>query len=134
MKTRNWRLAVVSFLLVVLVSSKAADRDDAARVEGAAAQDPSGTHNMLVVGRNAVFLSHLPMFDGRNEKATDYTSLHRYQLILEVSFTENGQDVTDLYTDDRQGNLGTKMYTLSPEPFWRAYSPRTLKRFGAEFL
>jgi|SRR5260221_4830953 len=65
MKTRNWRLAVVSFLLVVLVSSKAADRDDAARVEGAAAQDPSGTHNMLVVGRNAVFLSHLPMFDGR---------------------------------------------------------------------
>src|SRR5258708_5883943 len=66
MKTRrNWRLAVVSSMLVILVSSKAADRDDAALVEGAAAQDPSGTHNMLVVGRKAVFLSHLPMFDGR---------------------------------------------------------------------
>jgi hypothetical protein len=117
MKTRNWRLAVVSSMLVILVSSKAAGRDDAALVEGAAAQDPSGTHNMLVVGRNVVFLSHLPMFDGLNEKATDYTSLHRYQLILEVSFTENGKDVTDLYTNDRQANLGTKMYTLSPEPF-----------------
>jgi len=64
-------------MLVILVSSKAADRDDAALVEGAAAQDPSGTHNMLVVGRNAVFLSHLPMFDGLNEKANPGSKLHR---------------------------------------------------------
>jgi hypothetical protein len=71
---------------------------------------------MLVVGNETVFLSHLPMFKGLNEQATDYTSPHRYQVILEVNFTGNGKDVTDIYTKDRQGSPGTKMYTLNPEP------------------
>ena len=30
-------------------------------------EDAPNTHNMLVVGTEAVFLSHLPMFDGLNE-------------------------------------------------------------------
>src|SRR3954452_2008544 len=70
--------------------------------------DPRGTHNMLVVGENTVFLSHLPMFDNLNDKQTDYTSLHRYQVMLEATFSKNGKDVTELYTRDRKNNRNVR--------------------------
>jgi hypothetical protein len=44
-----------------------------------AVEDHPATHNMLVVGTETVFLSHLPMFDAVNKNGTDYTSPHRYQ-------------------------------------------------------
>jgi len=77
-------------------------------------EDAPNTHNMLVVGTEAVFLSHLPMFDGLNERKSDYTSPHRYQVILEARFSSGGKDVTALYTEDRKNHPKTKMYTLSP--------------------
>ena len=68
---------------------------------------------MLVVGKESAFLSHLPMFDALNSKKTDFTSPHRYQVILEARFIREGKDVTEIYTKDRESNVGTKMYTLS---------------------
>ena len=72
---------------------------------------------MLVVGERTVFLSHLPMFDDLNEEKTDYTSMHRYQVILEGRFIRNRKDVTNIYTKDRESNPGTKIYTLQPARF-----------------
>ncbi len=77
-------------------------------------EDAPNTHNMLVVGTEAVFLSHLPMFDGLNEGKSDYTSPHRYQVILEARFSSGGKDVTAVYTEDRKNHPKAKMYTLSP--------------------
>jgi hypothetical protein len=79
-------------------------------------EDRPNTHNMLVVGEQTVFLSHLPMFDGLNRDQTAYVSPHRYQVILEATFTDRGKSVQNLYTSDRKLHPGTKMYTLSPEP------------------
>ena len=115
MKMQICKLVAIPLALVFLADLRAAAQDHAALPGGVAAEDQPNTHNMLVVGSEAVFLSHLPMFKGLNEQATEYTSPHRYQVILEVSFTANGKDVTEIYTKDRQDNPGTKMYTLKPE-------------------
>jgi hypothetical protein len=116
MKMLNCKPAVIPLALIFLVGLRAAAQDHTALAGGAATEDSPNIHNMLVVGNETVFLSHLPMFKGLNKQATDYTSPHRYQVILEVNFTGNGKDVTDIYTKDRQGSPGTKMYTLNPEP------------------
>jgi hypothetical protein len=64
------------------------------------------------------------MFDAVNENGTDYTSPHRYQVILQATFhrvsaqrRDSGLDVTSAYTKDRDSNPSVKMYTLSPEDF-----------------
>jgi hypothetical protein len=80
-------------------------------------EDPPAVHNMLVVGQDTVFLSHLPMFQGMNLTKTDFTSPHRYQVILQGTFTQGGQNVQDVYAKDRRSNPNVKMYTLSPERF-----------------
>jgi hypothetical protein len=74
--------------------------------------DGPNVHNMLIVGREAVFLSHLPMFT-----APDFVSPHRYQVLLEAGFTKSGADPQAVYADDRQKNPATKIYTLSPDEF-----------------
>lgn len=79
------------------------------------AADPPGTHNMLVVGEQTVFLSHLPMFG--KLKSGDFTAVHRYQVILEATFADGGNNVQDLYARDRKNNPGIKIYTLQPEEF-----------------
>jgi hypothetical protein len=68
-----------------LLSQKVQSRNSRAACQenvtsGSEAEDPPVFHNMLVVGN--AFLSHLPMFDALNDKKTDYTSLHRYQVIM----------------------------------------------------
>ena len=80
---------------------------------------------MLVVGAQTAFLSHLPMFDGLDKAKPAFLSPHRYQLILEATFSRQGKDVTGVYFNDRQANPGTRIYTLSPEPFviTRAFTP-----------
>jgi hypothetical protein len=50
-----------------------------------AAEDAPNTHNMLVFGEQAVFLSHLPMFGALNKTKTGFRSPHRYQVILEAT-------------------------------------------------
>jgi hypothetical protein len=76
------------------------------------ADDAPNTHNMLIVGREAVFLSHLPMFT-----APDFVSPHRYQVILEATFTKTGAAPQAVYADDRRRNPAVKIYTLNPEEF-----------------
>jgi hypothetical protein len=80
-------------------------------------QDKPGTHNMLVVGEQTVYLSHLPMFDGFNEDKTDFISPHRYQVILEATFTDGNNNLTEVYTADRKSHPTEKMYTINPALF-----------------
>jgi hypothetical protein len=80
-------------------------------------EDPPATHNMMIVGNDKVFLSHLPMFDKENKDHSAFLSPHRYQVILEATLSRAGQDVTQIYIADRARNPGVKMYTLNPEEF-----------------
>jgi hypothetical protein len=79
--------------------------------------DTAHTHNMLVVGEKAVYLSHLPMFEKLNRRGTDYITPHRYQVILEVSFANGANDLRGVYAADRVNSPGVKIYTLNPEDF-----------------
>jgi hypothetical protein len=79
--------------------------------------DEQGTHNMMVVGEQTVFLSHLPMFDGLSEDRKSFTSPHRYQVILEASFSDATGDLTGIYAADRKSNPTEKMYTIKPALF-----------------
>ena len=111
MKIGNWSSRLLTLLLVT--GNFALAQRNSQREES----DPPSTHNMLVVGGKTAFLSHLPMFDDLSEDKSDYTSMHRYQVILEARFTRNRKDVTDIYTKDREANAGVKMYTLQPARF-----------------
>ena len=81
-------------------------------------KDPSGftdaatVHNMLIVGQETVFLSHLPMFSAPN-----FDSPHRYLVILVVSLMKDGSDQRPVYASDRKKNPTTKIYTLNPDEF-----------------
>jgi hypothetical protein len=79
--------------------------------------DTPNTHNMLLVGEQTAYLSHLPMFDALNSAKTDFTSPHRYQVILEVTFTDGSKNLTDVYTADRKNNPAERMYTFNPALF-----------------
>jgi hypothetical protein len=111
MRIDNWSSR---FLTLLLISGSFAP---AQQNSGLEESDPPSTHNMLVVGGKTVFLSHLPMFDDLSEDKSDYTSMHRYQVILEARFIRNRKDVTNIYTKDREANAGIKMYTLQPARF-----------------
>jgi hypothetical protein len=117
-------------MVILIAVSEAAAQKTNNPGEGVASADPPNTHNMLVVGKEAAYLSHLPMFDALNTNKTDYASPHRYQVILEVSFTLNGKDVTEIYTRDRKSHPQTKMYTLEPASTFvlaRLFTPDTQK-------
>lgn len=80
-------------------------------------EDAPNTHNMLVFGEKKIYLSHLPMFDDVTANKTDYTSPHRYQVILEATFHKGAQNLQNVYTDDRRKNANVRIYTLNPELF-----------------
>ena len=64
------------------------------------AEDAPNQHNMLVVGEQTVYLSHLPMFQGGQSVHQPCRHrvhlLHRFQVILEATFSKQGKNVTDL--------------------------------------
>jgi hypothetical protein len=130
MKIHNWSSGFVTLILVATNSAPA-------QQNGLEGSDPPATHNMLVVGEKTVFLSHLPMFDGLSEDKSDYTSMHRYQVILEARFIRDRKDVTNIYSKDRASNASIKMYTLQPARFVLARlfpqnaGARALKSFPA---
>lgn len=70
--------------------------------------DPSATHGMLLFGEKSIYLSHLPMFS---------MTVHRYQVILEVTLTKAGGDPQAAYVKDRQQHPATRIYTFVPDPF-----------------
>jgi hypothetical protein len=72
------------------------------------APDPPTTHNMLVVGEETVYLSHLPMFQAAGKPPMP----HRYQAIIEVTFPAQAG-----YAKDRREHRTTNIYTLNPEIF-----------------
>ena len=103
--------------LAVLGVSGLVLRPDAGAAGGEASEDAPQVHNMLVLGERTVFLSHLPMFVAVNQSGTEFTSPHRYQVILEATFTKGSKNVQDLYFSDRKANPRTRIYTLNPESF-----------------
>jgi hypothetical protein len=74
---------------------------------GAAHKDPPAGHGMLVVGLDAIFCYHLPMF----------MSPHDYQVILEGTLSHQGSDPQRTYREDRKANEQTRVYTFAPVPF-----------------
>jgi hypothetical protein len=99
-------------------------------------EDEPNTHNMMIVGEQAIFLSHLPMFDDLNRTKTDYTSPHRYQVIVEADFVKNGKSLRERYAKDRQSNPSARMYTLNPKQFVLsrlfATAPPLVRSFSAK--
>ena len=65
-----------------------------------------GLHGMLIVGEEAIFVSHLPM----------WLAPHNFQVILEVTFRGPDQPQAS-YIDDRK-TTGTRLYTLNPREKW----------------
>ncbi len=74
----------------------------------ASAADFPATHNMLMVGSDSLYLSHLPMFQEPGEPPMP----HRYQAILEVTTAKQ-----NTYVKDRREHGSTRIYTLNPESF-----------------
>jgi len=65
-------------------------------------QDTMGVHGMLLFGEEALYLSHLPMFD----------KPHNFQVLLEVGFDDA---VLAAIRADREA--GGELYTFEPEKF-----------------
>ena len=57
------------------------------------AEDPVGTHNMLLVGDQPIYASHLPMFTN---------PIHRYQAVYEVELDEAGNAMYQKDREERQ--------------------------------
>ena len=79
-------------------------------------EDQPDTHNMMLVGSKTAFLSHLPMFVKRGS-GPKFDSPHRFQVILEATFSEGDKNLTEVYFNDRTKNPAVKMYTLNPDLF-----------------
>jgi hypothetical protein len=74
-------------------------------------EDRSAGHGCVVFGSETVYLSHLPLF-----KSSSFNTPHDYQVILEATFSKEGEKPQEAYFNDRK-KTGTKLYTLSPENF-----------------
>ncbi|HEX8245482.1 MAG TPA: hypothetical protein VF541_18365 [Longimicrobium sp.] len=118
MSTRAWKALLLPAVFAAAAAPAAAGLTSGRTPPAtAAARDDPDTHNMMLVGESTAFISHLPMFEGIDSSTMQYTAPHRYQVILEVTFSKNGRDVTQLYLDDRRRHPGVKMYTLNPREF-----------------
>ena len=78
-------------------------------------EDKPNTHNMMLVGTKTAFLSHLPMFN--RVRGIKFDSPHRFQVILEATFTDGDRNLSEVYFKDRAKNAAVKMYTLNPGTF-----------------
>lgn len=101
-----------------------------------APEDAPNTHNMMLVGTKTAFLSHLPMFvnDG---VGPGFDSPHRFQVILEATFTDGDRNLTEVYFKDRIKNPAVKMYTVSPGEFVLSHvdpNGLALKKFRGNVL
>jgi len=66
-----------------------------------------GRHNMFAFGRDAVFLSHLPMF----------MAPHDAQLILEVALEDANGSLQVVWSGERANHPDERVYTVMPELF-----------------
>lgn len=82
------------------------------------AEEAPAVHNWMLVGDQAAYLSHLPMFEKLDAAGTEYITPHRFQVILQVSLGGQGGDLSSLYFADRRMNPSVRMFTVSPSnPF-----------------
>jgi hypothetical protein len=72
-----------------------------------ALKDKAAGHGMVVVGKETIFFSHLPMF----------MSPHDYQVILEGTFSKPGADPQRTYKDDRKNQPEGTVFTFNPAAF-----------------
>ena len=98
------KLASITAMIGLALVPGARAASDAECVRVSRPNADCGTHNMMLVGQESVFLSHLPMFHRE----------HRFQLIFEADFRQTGKQVTDIYVKDRAKHPDVKMYTVSP--------------------
>lgn len=117
MNARTWKVLLSAALVVAAWAPAAAALARDRPAAHAAPPDEPAMHNMMLVGENTAFVSHLPMFQALDRAGTAYATPHRYQVILEVAFSKDGRDVTQRYLDDRKRNPGERMYTISPADF-----------------
>ena len=105
-RSRPLVIAALAAMAALVVASSAETASDEChpRTQRDKRHPDCGVHNMMVVGQQAIYLSHLPMFD----------SEHRFQVILEATVTKGGQDVGKVYVDDRRANPGVRMYMVMP--------------------
>lgn len=111
------QLLIVTLLIAVVAPSGA----QAATVSHQHHADPPSTHGMLVVGTQAVYLSHLPMFH----------SPHDYQVILEAKFDDRAQRA---YLESLKNHPEATVYTLVPERFSLPEMIKSPRPFKAELF
>ena len=111
------RLFLTQFCAVAATTALIGSSLNAATPSPAVGEDEPNTHNMLVFGEKTIYLSHLPMFDGVTPDKTNYTSPHRYQVILKASFHRGAQNLQNIYTNDRHEHPSVGIYTLRPDDF-----------------
>ena len=88
----------------------------------AASGEEPATHNMLVIGEQTVYLSHLPMFQEKDPPPIPQENgqpplpappmPHRYQAILEATFAKQKD-----YAKDRRAHSTSTIYMLNPAEF-----------------
>jgi len=85
-----------------------------------------GQHNMMLIGEQAIFASHLPMFK----------SEHRFQLILQIDLQKDKNSLGGAYVKDRKEHPDIGMYTLQPSENLSSheYSAPTRRRVYNYFL
>lgn len=86
-------------------------------------QSKGAVHNMLILGTKTPFFYHLPMFS-----FTGFDSPRRYQVILEATLAQKGNDLQGVFAEERKMHQETKIYTFNPEPFvLEDLAPKTKK-------
>ena len=98
------KICMITFGLTYLIMGGIAQAGPDADCQQPPTNPDCGTHNMMVVGKQAAFLSHLPMFH----------SEHRFQVILQGTFSKDGTSRDGVYAKDRESHPKTKMYTVKP--------------------
>jgi hypothetical protein len=66
-----------------------------------------GRHNMFVLGRNTLFLSHLPMF----------MAPHDTQLVMEAALEDASGSLQEVWSRERESHPDERVYTMKPEKF-----------------
>jgi hypothetical protein len=117
MKDNQSRLVISrrELLQALSVTAWSAYWPSSARGEPAPQEDAPALHNWMLVGSQTAFLSHLPMFEKLNAVRTEYQTPHRFQVILEGSFSSSGKDVGSLYFAERRSHPDVKMFTVRPD-------------------
>jgi len=117
MKASKFIFFLNLFLSIALIRGNDIKSQEMTHIQGNSLEDTKDIHRMLVFGEKKIYLSHLPMFDGVTKDKMEYTTPHRYQVILEASFQRGEKNLQNIYFDDRRKNPSVRIYTLDPELF-----------------